>query len=206
MQALVAAGTDTSAETMQWCWSLLLNHPEELIKARDEIDSLVGHHRLIDETDLPHLHHLQNIIKETMRLFPAGPLLLPHQSSSECTMEGYRIPSDTMLLINAYAMHRDPTLWSEPESFKPNRFDKGEGEGYHFIPFGSGRRGCPGEVLANRIIGLALGSLLQCFEWQRIGEEMIDLAEGEGLSLNKLVPLEALYRPRETMINILSQL
>ncbi|KAI0493221.1 hypothetical protein KFK09_027497 [Dendrobium nobile] len=204
---LIAAGTDSSSGAMEWALSLLLNHPKILQNARDEIDFHVGHDRLITDSDLPHLHYLQNIIKETLRLYPAGPLLIPHQSSADCTVEGYNIASGTILLINVYAIQRDPTLWKEAESFKPERFDEGEGsEGFQFFPFGSGRRKCPGEVMANRMMGLTLGALVQCFEWERVGEEMVDLTEEEGLTLSKLVPLELKYKPREVMMNALSQL
>ncbi|XP_020587335.1 isoflavone 2'-hydroxylase-like [Phalaenopsis equestris] len=205
--ALIAAGTDTTSVTVEWALSLLLNHPKALKKARDEIDFHVGHDRLITDLDLPHLPYLQNIIKETLRLYPAGPLLLPHHSSANCTVEGYHIASGTMLLINVYAIQRDPKLWKEAESFRPERFDEGEGaEGFKFFPFGSGRRRCPGEGMANRVLGLTLGALVQCFEWERVGEEMIDLSEGEGATLSKLVPLEVKYKPREAMANVLSQL
>ncbi|PKU66412.1 isoflavone 2'-hydroxylase [Dendrobium catenatum] len=204
---LIAAGTESSSGTMEWALSLLLNHPKTLQKARDEIDFHVGRDRLITDSDLPHLHYLQNIIKETLRLYPAGPLLVPHYSSTDCTVEGYNIPGGTMLLINVYAIQRDPKLWKEAESFKPERFDEGEGsEGFQFFPFGSGRRKCPGEVMANRMMGMTLGALVQCFEWERVGEEMVDLSEGEGLTLPKLFPLEIKYKPREVMMNVLSQL
>lgn len=205
---LIIAGTDSSAGTMEWALSLLLNHPDELQKARDEIDSQVGGHgRLITDSDLPHLRHLQNIIKETLRLFPSFPLLLPRQSSGDCTVAGFTVPSGTMLLINAYVIHRDPKLWKDADSFRPERFDEGEGSSFHFLPFGSGRRRCPGEGLAYRMMGLAIGALIQCFEWKRVnGEEMVELTEGEGLMMPKLVPLQALYKPREVMLPALSQL
>ncbi|KAK8924233.1 Cytochrome P450 81D1 [Platanthera zijinensis] len=212
ISAIIIAGTETTAGLMEWALSLLLNHPKTLQKARDEIDSHIGGggghgRRLITDSDLPHLPHLQNIIKETLRLFPPGPLLLPHQSSADCTVAGYTIPSGTMLLINAYAIHRDPALWKDAGSFMPERFAEGEGEGFHFLPFGWGRRRCPGEGLAYRLMGLAVGALIQCFEWKRVnGEETVDLTEGPGLSMPKLVPLEALYKPREVMLPVLSQL
>ncbi|KAK8962650.1 Isoflavone 2'-hydroxylase [Platanthera guangdongensis] len=145
---LIAAGTDTSAGTIEWALSLLLNHPESQKKARDEIDRIVGHGRLISDADLPQLPYLQNIINETLRLFPAGPLLAPHFSSKDCTVQGYRIPKGTMLLINAHAMNRDPQLWKEPESFMPERFKEEEAGGGAFMPFGKGRRSCPGQAMA----------------------------------------------------------
>ncbi|KAK8936822.1 Cytochrome P450 81D1 [Platanthera zijinensis] len=205
---LIAAGTDTSAGTMEWALSLLLNHPESQKKARDEIDRIVGHGRLISDADLPQLPYLQNIIKETLRLFPAGPLLAPHFSSKDCTVQGYRIPKGTMLLINAHAMNRDPLLWKEPESFMPERFKEEEEDGGGaFMPFGKGRRSCPGQAMALHVVGLALGSLIQCFEWERVDRgEMVDLTEGEGITLPKVIPLEALCKARPVMSGVLSQL
>lgn len=207
MLVLITAGTDTAAGTMEWALSLLLNHPEKLRKVRAEIDTHVGNKRLITDADLPSLHYLHNVIKETLRLFPAGPLLLPHESSAECTIAGYDIPCGTMLLVNGYAIHRDPNLWEDATSFKPERFEGGgEAKGFKLIPFGSGRRSCPGELMATRLMGLALGSLIQCFEWKRVGEQEVDMTEGHGLTLPKAVPLEALYKPRSIMIDVLSQL
>ncbi|KAJ6848994.1 uncharacterized protein M6B38_271570 [Iris pallida] len=205
---LITAGTDTSAGTMEWVLSLLLNHPEVLKKVRAEMDTHVGHDRLLADSDLPNLPYLHNVIKETLRLFPAGPLLAPHESSTECNVAGYDIPRGTMLLVNVYAIHRDPDVWEDPTSFRPERFegDGAESKGFKHIPFGFGRRGCPGELVGTRIMGLALGSLIQCFEWERVGSEEVDLAERKGLVLPKAVPLVAMYKPRKVMMELLSRL
>lgn len=112
-----------------------------------------------------------------------------------------------MLLVNAYAIHRDPNLWEEPDKFKPERFDGGKSEeGFKMIPFGMGRRRCPGEGLALRVVGLALGSLIQCFDWERNGEEEMDMTEGAGLTMPKAKPLEAWCRPRQAKMEVLSRL
>lgn len=207
MLALLTAGTDTSAGTMEWAMSLLLNNPKVLKKAQAEIDNLVGHDRLIDETDLTKLPYLHCIINETMRMYPAGPLLVPHESSEDCLVGGFHVPRGTILLVNMWAIQNDPKIWEEPTSFKPERFEGFEGvrDGFKLMPFGSGRRGCPGEGLAMRIVGLALGSLIQCFEWERIGKEMVDMSEGAGLTMPKAQPLQANCRPRSAMVNLLSQ-
>eukprot|EP00262_Sarcandra_glabra_P003301 TRINITY_DN13961_c1_g2_i3.p1 TRINITY_DN13961_c1_g2~~TRINITY_DN13961_c1_g2_i3.p1 ORF type:complete len:194 (-),score=20.74 TRINITY_DN13961_c1_g2_i3:170-751(-) len=193
---------------MEWAMSLLLNHPESLIKARAQIDCHVGHDRLLDESDLPNLPYLTGIVNETLRLYPVVPFLVPHESSDECTVGGYTVPSGTMLLVNTWAIQRDPKLWVEPTRFMPERFEgvEGEKEGFKFLPFGCGRRKCPGEGMALRIMGLALGALIQCFEFERVCEGAENMSEGLGFTLFKAKPLEAMYRPRETMINILSQL
>ncbi|KAL6349424.1 hypothetical protein AAG906_034081 [Vitis piasezkii] len=156
---LILAGTDTSAATMEWAMTLLLNHPDFLKKAKAELDIHVGKDRLIEESDLPKLRHI--------------------------------------LLINAWAIHRDPQVWEDPTSFIPERFENGERENYKLLPFGIGRRACPGAGLAHRVMGLALGSLIQCYEWKRISKTTIDTTEGKGLTMPKLEPLEAMCKACE---------
>nr|DAD41387.1 TPA_asm: hypothetical protein HUJ06_015710 [Nelumbo nucifera] len=135
-------GTDTSALTMEWATSLLLNHPGTLLKAREEIDNNIGEGRLLDESDIAKLPYLNCIINETLRLYPASSDLVPHVSSEDCTIGGFEIPSRTIPLANAWAVHRDPNLWVDPTSFKPERFHGVEWEkgGFKFMPFGLGRR------------------------------------------------------------------
>ncbi|XP_031267250.1 cytochrome P450 81Q32-like isoform X2 [Pistacia vera] len=208
IMTLLLAGTDTSAATKEWAISLLLNHPVVLKKARAELDNLVGHDRLVEEPDLAKLHYLQCIINETLRLFPAAPLLVPHESSDFCTIGGYDVPPSTMLFVNAWAIHRDPNVWEDSTSFKPERFEGLEGvsEAYNFIPFGQGRRSCPGAGLANKVMGLTLATLIQCFEWERISEEEVDMTEGTGITMPKAKPLQAMFKARESMFNVLSKL
>ncbi|KAF3630045.1 hypothetical protein T459_13026 [Capsicum annuum] len=123
MLVLLAAGTDTTVGTMEWALSLMLNHPETLKKAQAEIDERIGHERLVDESDITNLPYLRCIINETFRMYPGGPLLVPHESSDETTVGGYRIPGGTILLVNLWAIHNDPKLWDEPRKFKPERFE-----------------------------------------------------------------------------------
>ncbi|XP_062102607.1 cytochrome P450 81Q32-like [Humulus lupulus] len=202
---LLLAGTDTSAVTLEWAMSNLLNHPHVLQKVKDELDTQVGQKKLVDESDLSKLPYLQNVISETLRLYPAAPLLVPHYSSNDCTIGGFDVPRDTIILVNAWAIHRDPKLWDDAESFKPERFEKnGESEGYKLMPFGVGRRACPGIGLAQRVVGLTLGSLIQCFEWERVSKEKVDMTEGTGLTMPKVVGLEALCKARSIM-NVLSK-
>ncbi|RDX60627.1 Cytochrome P450 81E8, partial [Mucuna pruriens] len=196
IMALYVAGTETSAVTLEWAMSNLLNHPEILEKARVELDTKVGRERLVEEADVSKLEYLQNIISETLRLHPPLPMLLPHFSSQDCTVGGYDVPRNTMLFVNAWAIHRDPELWTDPTSFKPERFQSGAVEAHKLIPFGLGRRACPGAGLAQRTVGWTLASLIQCFEWKRIGEEEVDLTDGRGTVVPKLIPLEAQCRAR----------
>ncbi|XP_004290944.1 PREDICTED: cytochrome P450 81D11-like [Fragaria vesca subsp. vesca] len=207
MQVMLSAGSDTSAGTMEWALSLLLNNPEALAKAQTEIDEKIGKSRLIEESDLANLPYLHCIISETLRMCSPAALIPPHESSEDCTVGGFNVPRGTMLLVNAWAIHHDPKLWEHPEQFKPERFQNAqERDVFMYLPFGIGRRGCPGEGLANRIVGLALGSVIQCFNWERNGEEMVDMTEGTGLAMPKAHPLLAKCSPRPTMLALLSQL
>ncbi|CAL5409919.1 unnamed protein product [Camellia sinensis] len=193
---MILAGTDTSSVTIGCAMSLLVNHPEILKKARVEIDTPVGQDRLIDEPNISKLHYFQAIISKTFRLFPVAPLLLPHVSSDDCTIGGFTVPRGTM-----WAIHRDPKIWNDSTSFKLERFEGGKVEGHKLMPFGMGRRACPGPGLAQRVVGLALGSLIQCFEWERVTEEVVDLMEGIGLTMPKVGPLEALCKACDIIMN-----
>ncbi|KAJ4845874.1 hypothetical protein Tsubulata_038408 [Turnera subulata] len=199
---MLLAGTDTSAVTLEWALSNLLNHPNTLKKAREELDKEIGQEWLIDEPHLPKLHYLHNIINETLRLYPAAPLLVPHMSSNDCTIGRYNIPGGTILLVHAWAIHRDPTLWDDPTKFKPERFDDDEGESHKLMPFGLGRRSCPGAGLAQRVVGLTLGSLIQCFEWERVSEQEIDMSEARGVTMHKVKALEAICKPRSIIKSV----
>ncbi|XP_062212477.1 cytochrome P450 81Q32-like [Phragmites australis] len=203
---LFGAGTETTSTTTEWAMSLLLNHPEALRKAQAEIDAAVGTSRLLTADDMPRLTYLDCVISETMRLYPAAPLLLPHESSADCKVGGYDVPRGTMLLVNAYAIHRDPAVWEDPGTFRPERFEDGKAEGRLLMLFGMGRRKCPGETLALRTIGLVLGTLIQCFDWDRVDGVEVDMTEGGGLTIPRAVPLEAMCKPRELLRDVLHEL
>ncbi|KAK4428843.1 cytochrome [Sesamum alatum] len=205
---MFTAGTHTTTLTMEWAMSLLLNHPNELAKVQEEINSSVTPGKLLDDSDLQKLPYLRCVINETLRLYPVGPLLVPHSSSKDCSVGGFNIPAGTTLLVNAWAIQRDSKLWEEPGAFKPERFKGFEGgyDGFKFVPFGIGRRACPGSGMAMRLMGLALGTFIQCFEWEREGHNLVDLDEFTGITLSKAKPLQTLYRPRSSMTSLLSQL
>ncbi|XP_030486058.2 isoflavone 3'-hydroxylase [Cannabis sativa] len=207
---LLTAGTDTSSVTLEWAISNLLNNPHILKRAKSEIDDQIGQNYLMDESDLLKLPYLQNIISETLRLYPAAPLLVPHYSSQDCTIQGYNIPHDTILLVNAWAIHRDPKIWGDDvESFNPTRFELESEESGKLVnklmSFGLGRRACPGSGLAQRLVGLTLGCLIQCFDWERISDEQLDMSEGKGVTMPKAVPLEAMCKARPIMNLVLSE-
>src|SRR5262249_360370 len=155
-------------------------------KARDEIDNLVGQECLLDESHLSELPYLHNIISETLRLNPPGPLLIPHLASDDCIVKGYNIPRDTIIYVNAWALHNDSTLWVDSSNFIPERFDVEEDKTHKFLPFGLGRRSCPGSALARRVASLALGTLIQCFEWESVATKGgVDMTKGKGVSSPK---------------------
>uniref|UniRef100_A0ACD5TR41 Uncharacterized protein n=1 Tax=Avena sativa TaxID=4498 RepID=A0ACD5TR41_AVESA len=202
---LFMAGTGTTSVTVEWAMSLLLNHPVVLEKARAEIEALVGTSRLVTADDVHRLTYLRCIISETLRLYPAAPLLLPHQSSVDSKVGGYHVPKETMLLVNAYAIHRDPIMWENPNEFRPERFEDGKADGLIWIPFGMGRRKCPGEAMASRVVGLVLASMIQCFDWDRVDNMDVDMTEGSGAAFTvpRAVPFEAICKPRAAMYDML---
>ncbi|EYU39902.1 hypothetical protein ABFS82_10G169000 [Erythranthe guttata] len=191
---LFTAGTDTSAITLQWALSELINHPEIMQKAAQEIDSLIGNNeRLVQESDITNLPYLQAIVKETLRLHPTAPLI-GRQSSEDCTIAGYCIPAETRLFVNVWAIGRNPDYWENALEFIPERFISSEldlrGQHYHFLPFGSGRRGCPGISLALQVVQTTLAAMIQCFEWKADGvSTRVDMEEGIGMTLPRANPL-----------------
>ncbi|CAL4936085.1 unnamed protein product [Urochloa decumbens] len=205
--SMFAAGTETTAGTTEWAMSLLLNHPNVLKKAQAEMDASVGTSRLVTPDDVARLGYLQCILNETLRLYPAVPLMVPHESTADCTVGGYHVPSGTLLIVNAYAIHRDPEAWKDPAAFRPERFEDGSAEGRLLLPFGMGRRRCPGDTLALRTLGLVIATLIQCFDWDTVGgADKVDMAEGVGITLPRAVPLEAMCRPRQAMLDVLQKL
>ncbi|KAI3760788.1 hypothetical protein L1987_51187 [Smallanthus sonchifolius] len=199
---MLVAGTETPYLTLEWCMSLMLKNPKAMETIKNEINTHVGpNNRLLQESDLDKLSYLQNVINESLRLYPTLPLLLPREASEDIRIGGYFVPRGTMLMVNAWAIQRDPVLWDDPDSFVPERFDRRGGEDkYKMLAFSVGRRGCPGTNLGYRNLGLALGTLIQVFEWEKIGVEEIDLTAFYGMSMAKLKPLEALCKPRSNMI------
>ncbi|CAN4122608.1 unnamed protein product [Withania somnifera] len=208
------AGTETTSMTIQWALRLLLAHPETFHKLRAEIDSNVGNERLLNESDFAKLPYLHCVINETLRLYPPLPLLLPHYPLEDCTIGGYDVPKHTILMVNAWAIHRDPKLWDEPEKFKPERFEGMEGEkegfNYKFVPFGMGRRACSGANMAMRSVSLVLGSLVQWFDWKNVEEKNFstDACSNSRVTSSKDEPWEAtaICIPRQNCIQLLSQL
>ncbi|KAH9320250.1 hypothetical protein KI387_022019, partial [Taxus chinensis] len=162
-------GLETTINTLEWAMSEMVRNPHVAKKLQAEIESITGKHRMVNESDLAHMEYLQCVVKETFRLYPAGPLMLPHESREDCTISGYFIPNKTRLIVNVWAIGRDPAVWEDPMTFKPERFiGKNidiKGRDFEMLPFGAGRRGCPGAGLAMGNIELVLAQLVHCFDW-----------------------------------------
>ncbi|KAK9169996.1 hypothetical protein Syun_002136 [Stephania yunnanensis] len=186
------------ANTMVWVLALLLDNPEMPAKAQIELDTNVGKDRLVEESDIPNLKYLQALLKETLRMYPVGPLLVPHEAMEDCHVAGYFVPRGTGLFINAWTIQRDPNVWAEPDRFMPERFlttnaDMDvKGQSYELLPFGSGRRSCPGVGLALQVMHLTLARILQAFELKTQSGVGVDLEECSGILLSMLNPLQVL--------------
>lgn len=178
----------------------LLRHPEKISRVRDEIKTLITHNGIIEESNIPQLSYLQAVVKETFRLHPPLPVLLPRKAESDVEINGYLVPKSAQVLINAWAIGKDPSFWAEPERFWPERFLNEEagidfrGQDFELIPFGAGRRICPGLPLAYRMVHLMVAALVGNFEWELDGMQLekIDMGEKFGLSVSKATPLTAI--------------
>jgi flavonoid 3'-monooxygenase len=207
-QNLFTAGTDTTSSTVEWALAELLRRPDVLAQAQREIDAVVGKERLVTESDLPHLTFLAAVVKETFRLHPSTPLSLPRVAAEDCEVDGYYIPKGTTLLVNVWAISRDPTSWgADALEFRPERFLAGglhesvdmKGGDYELIPFGAGRRICAGLSWGLRMVTLMTATLVHTFDWSLVNgmtAKELDMEEAYGLTLQRAVPLMVRPVPR----------
>lgn len=193
---LFIAGSDTSAITTEWAMAELVRNPDSMQKVRNELIKNIGTKRSMQESDIALLPYLQAIVKETLRLHPAVPLLLPYKATIDVEVFGFTITKDSQVLVNAWAISRDPNYWEDPLSFRPERFLGSNvdfrGRDFEYIPFGAGRRICPGLPLATRMVHLMLGSMIHSFDWklpQGITPTNINMEEKFGVTLKKALPL-----------------
>ncbi|KAI6694435.1 hypothetical protein NL676_022145 [Syzygium grande] len=153
---IIVAASDPTSLNLTWALSLLLNNKHVMERAQEEIDLKVGKGKWVQDSDIERLPYLQAIVKETLRLYPPGPVLVPHETRADCTINSYLILKDTWIFVNAWKLQRDPRVWSNPEKFSPERFltshsgVDASGQHFEFIPFGSARRSCPGASFALR--------------------------------------------------------
>lgn len=194
------AGTDTTSITLEWVMTELIRNPEKMEIARFEVMKLMQNNkRSIQESDISQLTYLQAVIKETLRLHPPGPFLIPHQAINDIEVKGYIVPKNAQILCNIWAIGQDPNIWLDPQVFRPERFLDVEidykGHNFELIPFGAGRRICPGLNLANRMLHVLLSSLIHKFDWKVVGytrPQDIDMGEKFGITLQKTIPLMAI--------------
>ncbi|XP_042018646.1 salviol synthase-like [Salvia splendens] len=187
------AGTDTSATTIEWAMSELIKNHSKLIKAQQEVRRVFDNEgSRIDEDKFHELKYLKLIIKETLRLHPPAPLLIPKVNSQRCEINGYEIPAGTRVIVNGWALGRDPEYWNDPEKFMPERFEESShdfnGSNLEYIPFGAGRRICPGMLFGLANVELPLAMLLYHFDWEmpnRMKYEELDMAEGFGATVHR---------------------
>ncbi|XP_022738025.1 cytochrome P450 71A1-like [Durio zibethinus] len=192
-------GTETSATTAEWLMAELLKNPNVMKKVQEEVRNVVGKKSKIDVNDINKMEYLKCVIKETLRLHPVAPLLIPRQTTASVKLGSYDIPSNVRVLINVWAIQRDPNWWEKPEEFIPERFENSpvdfKGQDFQFLPFGCGRRICPGMQFAVASIENVVANLLYWFDWKLpAGEnaENLDMSEVYGLTVNKKVPLRLL--------------
>ena len=198
LQDVYTAGTNTTATVLDRAMSELLRHPYVMNTVQKEIRDILGCKPDIEENDLEKMQYLKAVIKETLRLHPPIPLLVPRSAREDVKLNGYDIAAGTMVITNAWAIGRDPATWNEPEKFQPERFLNSsidfKGQDFQLIPFGAGRRACPGISFAMATNEFVLANLLHKFDWKlpdgRNGEDL-DMSERPSASVKRKIPLLA---------------
>ncbi|XP_060205420.1 premnaspirodiene oxygenase-like [Lycium barbarum] len=186
------AGAETSSATIIWALAEMIRNPSIMVKAQREVREILKGKKTFEDTDLEELKYLELVIKETLRLHPPLPLLLPRECRKETKIGNYTIPIKTRVLVNAWAIGRDPEYWQYPESFIPERFENNsidfKGNHFEFIPFGAGRRMCPGLLFGLVNVGHPLAQLLYHFDWKtpyEVTPDNFDMAETDGVTARR---------------------
>jgi len=195
-QDLFVAGIDTTSSMIEWTIAELLRNPDKLTKVRKELCQTIGKGETIEESHISKLPFLQAVVKETFRMHPPIPFLLPHKCDQLVNILDFNVPKNAQVLVNVWAMGRDPTIWKNPDMFAPERFLECDinykGNNFELIPFGAGKRICPGLPLAHRTMHLMVASLLHNFEWNLADgliPEQMNMDEQFGLTLKRVQPL-----------------
>jgi len=201
------AGTATSSLVLEFAMVELMRNPHLMAKLQDEVRrNTPKGQEMVKEENLASMAYLTAVVKETLRLHPPAPLLIPHQSMADCDIDGYTIPSGTRVIINAWAISRDPKSWEKAEEFMPERFMDGgssadidfKGKDFQFTPFGAGRRMCPGANFGLATINIMLANLMYCFDWmlpEGMEKEDIDMTEVFGLTVHRKEKLILVPKP-----------
>lgn len=200
---MLSAGMDTSATVIGWAMSELIKHPHIMKKLQEELENEIGLDKIVEESDLERLEYLKMVVKEIFRLYPPAPLLLPHESLQDCIVDGFHIPKKSRIIINVWAIGRDQNSWIDPHKFDPERFIDSQvdvkGRDFQLIPFGSGRRGCPGMQLGLTLVQFVLAQLVHCFDWMLsngMPASQLDMTEEFGLTCPRLHDLIVIPRYR----------
>ncbi|KAJ6807791.1 cytochrome P450 98A2 [Iris pallida] len=200
---MITAGMDTTVITVEWAMAELVKNPRVQKKVQEEMDRVIGKDRIMTEADFPNLPYLQCVVKESLRLHPPTPLMLPHKATANVKLGGYDIPRGSIVHVNVWAIARDPQVWKNPLEFRPERFEEEDidikGHDYRVLPFGAGRRVCPGAQLGINLVQSMLGHLLHHFDWdlpEGAKPEEIDMSENPGMVTFMHTPLQAIATPR----------
>lgn len=206
---MITAGMDTTVISVEWAMSELVRNPHVQAKAQEELDRVVGRDRVMNETDFSKLSYLQAVVKESLRLHPPTPLMLPHKANTHVKLGGYNIPKGTNVMVNVWALARDPKVWKNPLEYRPERFIEEDidikGSDFRVLPFGAGRRVCPGAQLGINLVTSMLGHLLHHFEWSLpsgFKPEDVDMSESPGMVTFMQTPLKAMATPRLDDLNL----
>ncbi|XP_011652733.2 cytochrome P450 CYP736A12 [Cucumis sativus] len=187
---LMIGGVDSSSTTIIWALSEIIKNPQVMKKIQEELKEVVGLNKMVEESHLNQLKYLDMTIKESLRIHPVIPLI-PRKSIQDCNVNGYHIPKNTDIIINDWAIGQDPCYWIEPQKFNPDRFVDtqidfiGNKNNFEMIPFGSGRRGCPGMQLGLVLVRMIVAQLVHCFDWELpngVLPSELDMSEDFGLS------------------------
>ncbi|CAN1234059.1 Cytochrome P450 71A6 (Fragment) [Linum perenne] len=204
---MFGAGSDTTFTALEWAMTEVLKHPRVTDKLQQDIRSVVGKKPNVKEEDIERMPYLRAVIKESLRLHPPIPLLVPRASTKDTKVLGYDIAAKTGVLVNAWAIGRDPTAWEDAEDFKPERFMGSEidykGQDFQLIPFGAGRRGCPGITFAAAVLEIAMAALLHKFDWTFPGgakAEDLDVSEAPGMAVQRKFPLLVFANPHSFLL------
>ncbi|KAJ9694292.1 hypothetical protein PVL29_010004 [Vitis rotundifolia] len=200
---MITAGMDTTAISVEWAMAELIKNPRVQQKVQAELDHVIGLDCVLSESDFSNLPYLQCVAKEALRLHPPTPLMLPHRANANVKIGGYDIPKGSNVHVNVWAVARDPAVWRDPEEFRPERFLEEDvdmkGHDFRLLPFGAGRRVCPGAQLGINLVTSMLGHLLHHFNWappEGVNPEDLDMSENPGLVSYMRTPLQAIPTPR----------
>lgn len=200
---MFSAGTETTSSTIEWGMSELMKNPHVMAKAQAEVRESCKGKKIIEEADVQKLKYLKLVVKETLRLHPPVPLL-PRACREDRVVEGYTITDKTQSMVNVWAMGRDPKYWNDPLEFQPERFEENNmdfnGQNYEYLPFGSGRRICPGVSFGIANVELPLAHFLYYFNWQIPGgvqPKDLDMTENTGVTICRMNNLWGVAAPHD---------